>query len=413
MATEVKRDGNRKAASMTLVGRMNRRSVLEHFLTNGRASLRELSDSLQMSNPTVRKAVGSLSETGLLVELPEKQQSITGRPGAVYRLAVHESRLAGVALSATHIEVAETGLDGLLSDAKRRSFDTPKQYDDLVQAIARTIADLIPANARLLGVGLSVPGEVDVVRQKVIYSPNLHVTDGKHLARDVQVALNRPETHVTMYKDTSCGCLAERRWGVAAGRNNFVVLGVLEGFGAGVWANGRLLTGHNNLAPEVGHICVRPDGEACSCGNRGCLETVATDAAFVRLVNRRNDAHWTLDEILQRANAGQLDIAAELEVTLGYLGVGVSTLIDLFAPSLICLDSRLLDASPDAMDRLREQINDHVFPTRREVSELTRVTIDNARGAVAAALHDFLSTVGPSPLRERRGDVWTPDKRSA
>lgn len=394
-----------RAARTTLVGRINRRTILEHFLSNPRASLSELSGSLRMSNPTVRKAVGSLSETGLLVELPEKRQAETGRPSSVYRLAVERTRLAGVSLSATSVEVVESGLDGQLSDAKRREFATPGDYEQLLAQIAAAIRDITPGDAQLVGVGLSVPGEVDLAQQRAVYSPNLHVTDGRRLAHDLKGLLHWTHARVAMYKDTACGCLAERLWGSAAGRDNFVVLGVREGFGAGVWANGRLLVGQRNLTPEIGHLTIVPDGERCSCGNRGCLEAVATDHALAARVNRRLNTAWGTGEIIARMQAREVDAWPELDTSLDYLALGLAIIINTFAPELICLDSQMLDAAPGAFEDLRQRVEQRVFPGRRGLCEIRRSgRIDNSRGAVAAALHDFLNSVGPSSIADYRGE---------
>lgn len=404
---EPTRAASGRAAGPALVGRINRRSIFEHFLTRERASLRELADALRLSDPTVRKAVGTLTETGLLEELPEKQQAETGRPGSVYRLALETTRLAGVSLSASTVEVVESGLDGRMTSAKRREFATPHSYPELLTRIADAIRAITPQEARLVGVGLSVPGEVDLAEQRVVYSPNLHVTDGRHLARDLQRRLKLRDVHVAIYKDTACGCLVERLWGAAEGKHNFVVLGVREGFGAGIWSDGRLLLGRRHLAPEIGHIPVDTQGALCSCGKRGCLETVATDVAFAQRVALRYGLPCDVDRIIAQAARGELDVAAELALSLRYLALGLATIVNIFAPELICLDSRLLDAAPDAFARLRALVDELVFPSRRGAAGiLQRVRIDNSRGALAAALHEFLNSIGPAPLHERPLDLW-------
>lgn len=396
----VPRTNGARAARTTLVGRINKRAIFEHFLANRRASLRDLADSLQMSAPTVRKAVGSLSATGLIEELSEKQHSATGRPGAVYCLSTKKSRLVGVSLSTATVEVVESGLDGAMGDERRHVFPTPGAYSELVATIASAIRKITPPDARVLAVGLSVPGEVDLVQQRVVYSPLLHVTDGHYLARDIERELAYKGVRVAIYKDTACGCLVERHWGVAREARDFVVLGVREGFGAGVWLNGQLLGGRGIRAPEVGHITVVDNGELCSCGNRGCLETLATDAAFARRVNRRYGESWDMATIVERAKRGTLDVTAELQTSIHYVATGIAAIINLFDPELLCLDTQMLEISPAVFDMLKRETARLAFASRRDSCELRRTghRIDNSRGALAAALHDFLGSVGPSTL---------------
>ncbi len=93
-------------------------------------------------------------------------------------------------------------------------------------------------------------------------------------------------------------CLAEQVYGAAKGVSDFAMLDISEGLGLGVMHGDKLLQGHSGFAGELGHVTVELDGRPCGCGNHGCLETVATDAALVNLVSERTAQRWETDELI-------------------------------------------------------------------------------------------------------------------
>ena len=122
-----------------------------------------------------------------------------------------------------------------------------------------------------------------------------------------------------------------------AGMNDFVMIGVYEGYGVRSSRGGKLLLGKDMMAGELGHVTVDLNGQKCGCGNTGCLETVATDPAFARAAA----PSWVHDgdrEIVQLSRDGKIDVTEPLDRTLEYLGVGIAAAINIFNPQavLVC-----------------------------------------------------------------------------
>ena len=104
---------------------------------------------------------------------------------------------------------------------------------------------------------------------------------------------------------------------------------------------GRLLTGHSGLAGEIGHVTAVPEGgRKCGCGNTGCLETVASDSALAFHASRKLGRAVTVDEVIELARSGTVDLAAELDAMAGYLAVGVAAVINLFNPAVVFVHCR-------------------------------------------------------------------------
>lgn len=343
-----------QTAQPKLLRQINEREVFERVRRHGPTSRAELKRVMGVSAPTVSKAVARLVKAGLLEEVGVSAGGAVGRPVTVYRVAARERvQVLGATLAVARCSVVVGGLDGAIDQERVAAFDTPDTYERLIREIAERARQMMGRRrgVRTLGLGISTPGEIDVPNQRVLSSPNLHMLDGRSPSRDLAERLG---IDVTMFHDTTAAGLAERDYGKARDLTDFVRIGVYEGFGVSVVSGGRLLEGHDGMAGEFGHIVVDPGGERCGCGNRGCLETVATDAAFARAVSRRIGRPMKLDEVLRQATAGELDVRPELDRALSFLATGIGAAVNVFNPQAVLVASRMLDADPGAMERLKE-----------------------------------------------------------
>ena len=158
-----------------------------------------------------------------------------------------------------------------------------------------------------------------------------------------------------------------------------------------------MLEGHDGLAGEFGHIVVDPaDGEECGCGNRGCLETVATDAAFARAVSRRVGRPMRVEEVVRLASAGELDVREELGSALSYLATGIGAAINVFNPQAVLVVSRMLDADPGALGRLRELTAQRCLGPLLSRCRIERVGPNPDLAAVAGIIRHLTDALGPT-----------------
>jgi N-acetylglucosamine repressor len=373
---------------------MNERSVFELIRRSGPTSRADLKRRMGVSAPTVSKAVAHLLRAGFLEEVGITPLGGAGRPVVVYQVARGSARVIGVAVGVRQCTVVAAGLDGQLDDRSRTTFDTPDSYPALIDAICRTVKQLARQKGiTMRGVGISVPGETDVREQKVLLSPNLHILNGRSPGEDVRRRLG---IETCLVHDVVGSCLAERQYGHARDLTDFVRIGVYEGFGVSVVTGGRLLEGARGLAAELGHVTVDLNGLPCGCGNRGCLETVATDAAFARLVSRKLGRTMQVEEVVAQARSGKIDIREQLDQTLAYLAVGLAAAINLFNPEAILLTSRMLDAAPDAFDRLQQMARARALKPAADGCRILRVEPVVGQGAVAAIIQQLTEALGPT-----------------
>jgi N-acetylglucosamine repressor len=376
------------SAGPALLRRLNARQVLAALQRHGPMSRAEITRRTGISGPTVTRAVAELLAARLLEE-GEARAAAPGRPGRVLRLASRGVSVVGLVLGARRCELAAAGLDGAPRPGLTRHFGTPSRYADLIAEAARQAADLAAASdTAVLGLGVSVPGLLSRPQGRTLVSPNLHQTDGQTIGDDLRRALG---WEVTLLQESHALCRAERAYGGAVGLDDFAVLDLSEGLGLGVVQGGRLLEGHSGLAGELGHVTVELDGRPCGCGNRGCLETLATDTAFVAAVAERLGRRLTPDELWPLLRDGAVRADAEQERALRYLAVGVAAVINLFNPARVFLYGRLLDA-PGAFERLLELTRPRALGPSLADCQVLRARGSKLLGAVAGVVHRL--TVG-------------------
>ena len=380
-------------AKPALLRQLNDRAVFELLMERGQASRAELTRHMGVSPTTASKTVARLVQAGLLEELGIKSASGAGRPGLIYQLGRDNVQVLATAIDVRRCCVLAAGLDGQVHPNSLHDFPTPPTYEQLVDAIVERGQDLISIrNVTTLGMGISVPGGIDYCTQRVLLSPNLHITDGRFPGADVGKRLG---INTALVQEIRGACLAERTYGVARGMTNFVMVWAYAGFGSAAVVEGRLLHGQDHMAGELGHMTVDRHGIQCGCGNVGCLETVATDAALARAVSKRLGKTVEIEEVLRLIREKNLDVTAELNDTLEYLAIGIAAAINVFNPEAVLVCASLLDAAPDALAQLTEYVSRRTLAPLMKNCRVLRAKGDTRQGAVAGIIHHLTHALAP------------------
>jgi predicted NBD/HSP70 family sugar kinase len=249
--------------------RNNRALVLQTLFAGGPRSRADIARESGLTPVTVSGLVGELLATELLEEVGARPEARVGKPATLVRLRAETTTTAALDLSDDQqLRAALVDVGGHVLARRSRPWPGSRGRDarDLVLALAR---DLLAGAAHpVVGLGVAAPGIVD--RSGVVLrAPNLDWT-GVALADDLRAALGTP---VHVLNDANAAALGVHSFGGADGAGS-LVLTIGSGVGAGLLLDGRLLGGERSAAGELGHVTVTEDGELCSCGRLGCLETV-------------------------------------------------------------------------------------------------------------------------------------------
>ena len=392
MSTEANFVSQPSLIQPSLLSKINERQVLRTIQAHGPLSRAEVARYSGISAPTASKAVESLLRAGLLEEgdAPELGR---GRPAKKLRLASETAQVLGLVVDTEQCRVAVAGLDGQFLEQGVRRFPTPATYDGLLNAAVEELQRFIRRDGvTTLGLGISLPGLMDHRHQRGVLSPNLPITNGHAPGADLSERLG---LECVVVQELNALCLAERYYGAARGINDFAMLDVSTGVGLGVISGGRLLTGHNGLAGEIGHLTVEIDGRQCGCGNTGCLETMASDSALAWAVSQRLGRKVTVYEVIQMIRSGELNADAELERTCRYLAVGVAGVINMFNPSHLFVHGHLFEASDHLFSCMVDEARRRALPPSFAECQIIQARGSKRQGAVAAIIEHLTNSVVP------------------
>lgn len=192
------------------------------------------------------------------------------------------------------------------------------------------------------GIGVSLPGRFDPTTQRMIFAPNLHWPEF-----DLKGAIEKETGLSVRMENAATACLlAELLFGRLNGILDAVLVTVSEGIGAGIFANGQVITGSCGMAGEFGHSVLDPTGIECACGRKGCWETFASCNAAIRYYRELQPecGVTTFSDLLNRAEEGDRDATKALEMQAVQIGRGLGPIIVGLSPRTILIGGDITSA---------------------------------------------------------------------
>ena len=285
---------------------------------------------------------------------------------------------ASVDLGGTKTAAALGTADGQIVCQATMPTDSHAGPDEVLNRLADLLDNLIrQAGQRPVALGIGVPGLADLRRGSTLFLPNLPT----HW-RDVPVR-DRLEPHlgcpVFLLNDVRMLTLGELTFGLGRSAQTMAFFALGTGIGGGLAIEGRLRLGPLGAAGELGHQTILPDGPRCGCGNRGCLEALASGPAIAaqgvwlmqcgrapRLyeIVAGDVSRVTPREMVAAAEAGDGAIREALERCAEYVGIAVANVVTIVHPDLIVLGGGVADIGPILTDTVRRVIRTRVgmFP---------------------------------------------------
>ena len=253
--------------------------VLGHLVRNGPRSRATLAQETGLTKATVSLLVADLLDRDLVEELDTPRHGRVGRPAT--DVAAAGRGVGGLGLEIDVDRVAASVVD-LTGDVRahrthagdNRTLRSGRVIDRLRKVAHEVLTEADAAGINCVGGTLALPGLVDPVAGTLFVAPNLHWFDADIASATERLALP-PALTLTVDNEANLAALAELRLGAGQGLSSFVYVSGGIGIGAGVVLDGRVARGAHGFAGELGHVVVDPDGRPCSCGARGCLETIA------------------------------------------------------------------------------------------------------------------------------------------
>ena len=274
----------------------------------------------------------------------------------------------GIDLGGTNIAGGVATLDGRLvhtQSVKTGMPCTPDEIADRIAALCRSLAQAAQTPLEQMAwIGVGAPGSVDKDTGVVEYANNLEFYNVP-LGAMLRTRLGLP---VYVDNDANVAAWGEYCAGAGKGSSSMVMVTLGTGVGGGVVLNGKLLTGCNGAAAELGHFVIDMHGKECNCGMRGCFEQYGSVTALICQAREAMAAHkesklWALAEneeanvngkvILAAYDAGDETAVQVANTYVHYLCVGVTSIINIFQPEVLCLGGGISRRSDVLVEPIR------------------------------------------------------------
>lgn len=314
----------------------------------------------------------------------------------------------GVDIGGTNTTAALAALDGQLLQRERRTTDRAVGATGALQTICRLVESLLrnaPNECEVIGVGVGFGGPVDYETGTVLLSHHVPGWEGVPLKAELERRLQMP---AVVDNDANAAGLGEQLFGSARGQQHVLYLNLGTGIGGAVIANGEVVRGAQSAAGEIGHMVLWPEGPHCTCGKRGCLESLASGPAIARWAEELRHADLptglprgaTGELVCQFAAAGDALGKRVLAEITEWLARGIGVAVNLLNPGVVVLGGGVSELGEQLLGPLRGAVSRYALPQTATGLRLVQAELgydSGVRGGVAVAVKT-LRPNGASPV---------------
>jgi predicted NBD/HSP70 family sugar kinase len=335
--------------------------ILE-LIRHGRASTRgDVLEVTGLSRMTVAQRLDALLGARMIVE-GETGEATGGRRRRSLAFNTSQSRVLVAAVDTTHTRIAVTDLGGAVLGDTEVDVAVDAGPSDVLDQMAERMAVLLDkhdvAVADLCGVGLSLPGPVDPESGRPSQPPILPGWDAYPVAEHLQAGL--PGVPVLTANDADAAALGEYAAG-HDGARSLILVKVATGIGTGIVIDGRLYTGADGGAGDIGHVRVDPRSQAlCQCGMHGCLAALASGRAVAAELTALGTPAASGREVRELLRAGNADAARLTQQAGRRIGEVMATVVCLLNPEVVLIGGAL--ASSSLLAGIRETLYRSALP---------------------------------------------------
>jgi predicted NBD/HSP70 family sugar kinase len=378
---------------------INRRIVLNLIRTHQPISRADLARHSGLQRSTVSVITEQLIDEQWVIE-GANGHAPRGRRPRFLHLNKERVGIIGINIRPAQTTIALANLDAHF--VSQESMPTTQDAEQFIAHLTSRIRSMVAMRPEITyeGIGVSLPGRVDLSSQRLIFAPNLGWGE-VDLKTPLEEATGLP---VELENAANACALAEVWFGRRAeGVHNLIALTVSEGIGSGLIFNHQLVRGSNGMAGEFGHTTIVEDGLECRCGNRGCLEVYASNSAAVRYYTQSSAARYsragttrtieqtpTFDDVLRLAEQNDPKALEAIDKVAHYLGIGIAMLVTGLAPDVIVVVgeiTRFWDRVGPVISSLVKNRSFTHAPTR--VLPTDPATQPRLRGTIALVLQKY------------------------
>ena len=358
----------------------------------------QLASDIEMTKGAVGSLVNELMDRGLVRLSAASSSGGVGRPGQEVTPVSERVHSIGISFSPPYVIGTSVDLVGRVVAHERVTLVERHTAPDELMEITRGIVERLDArtlavapHSILAGVAVGVPDLVDRRAGIVRRSPTVGLTDYP-LRAVLRSTLAATTDNVSIDNDANYGAIAEARRRGSAGGTNLLYLTGSTAMGGGIIVDGKAFRGAAGYAGEVGHMLVNPEGKLCVCGSVGCWESEIGLNTFLALAadpeDPVRDSSIDTDDrvaaIVQRAEAGEPRALLAIQHVGRYLGLGLSSLINIFNPDTVIIGGYFIRLFPLLEQSVLRIVHERVLSERLIACEILHSDLEMYAGAIGA-----------------------------
>ena len=363
------------------MGRLNKRELVNRLQVMGTASRASLAKSLGLSQPTAGKIVEQLLRAGIVEEVNGNgaaDAGRVGRPPRLLRLNRTQRRFLVVQLGVTNTSFAALPVGAHAEEQWQLQLPTPASANAWLAQLKQAADKLRPRE--FWGVLVSLPGVVDEPGGRVLFSPNLHWTEGADLPDLLQKVWDAP---VVLVQEERALALGHQM--TEPGSEGFLLADFGEGVGGAILVGGRLQVNPLPIQGELGHTPVFHNERLCGCGAKGCLETLVSTRGLLQSFaehSRMKAPTWAA--LVQHVE--QHGVPPWLAETLAHTATIIAGALNMLGLQQVVVTGSLLDFPPTVFRYLSEAITSGAMWGRFGHLEVKRAPRRRIAGLLAVGL---------------------------
>jgi len=395
---------SKSSSKSSSIKRLNTKNILNIIRKKGPISRSEILELTDLTPATISNITSELIDKRLIVEA-ECGDSSGGRKPIMLRIRTDYYRVIGIYIGSKKIKMIAADLMSNTKYKKEFDYDTEDVTPEKIKAIlAPEVHEIVrkyqAKGKKVLGIGIGIHGLVDPVRGVSIFAPNLHWKN-VNIREEFEADFGIP---VFVDNNTRTMGLGENWFGTGKNVSSFFCLNVEYGVGGSLFINDKVFSGASFGAGEIGHTTVDLNGEECSCGNRGCLETVASVKALEKFAFEGYPEHkdsvifsgkdvTSIRDINSQAIFDAVKMGDPFAISLiqrigKNLGIGIANVINIFNPELVIINGEIISTGEFLLEPIIEAVREKGFANSVNSTEIVLSKLGNVaylKGAVVLA----------------------------
>ncbi len=376
-----------KPGSQSALRQRNEQLIVASLRENGALTQAELARVTGLSTATISNIVKAMCASGLATTEPTTS---SGRRALAVSLLETPDVAAGIDFGRSHVRIILASPGFAVKAEKFVQLPVGHLARESIATAAAMLESLLAesgiARSQVTGAGVGVPGPIDHRTGTVIRGAILPEWVGVDIVSQLEQALRMP---VFADNDANLGALAQVTWGEHRTVRDLMFLKIGSGIGAGLILNGSPYYGHTGITGEIGHAPIFDQGLVCRCGNRGCLETVASTAVMIELLSRGEPAPLSVSDVIDRAMSGDAATLRVIDDAGMAVGKAVANVANMINPEIIVVGGPLAPLGETLLAPIRRGLVRHAVPAVGEGTVVAMSSLGDraeALGAISLAL---------------------------